>query len=145
MLGDAKDDTGETRSPRYPPSGRSRCATCCRTPPGFRMGDSCRTTPGWIELTWPPAPSAGEPKTIAEQVERLGKVPLAHQPGEGWTYGLSHDVLGRLIEVVSGRVLMRTCKITSSSRSTCTTRRSSCPNPSGIAWRRSIVRMPQEN
>jgi CubicO group peptidase (beta-lactamase class C family) len=41
-------------------------------------------------------------KTIAEQVERLGKVALAHQPGEGWTYGLSQDVLGRLIEVVSG-------------------------------------------
>jgi CubicO group peptidase (beta-lactamase class C family) len=42
-------------------------------------------------------------KTIAEQVERLAKVPLAHQPGEGWTYGLSHDVLGRVIEVVSGQ------------------------------------------
>jgi CubicO group peptidase (beta-lactamase class C family) len=41
-------------------------------------------------------------KTIAELVERLSKVPLAHQPGEGWTYGLSHDVLGRVIEVVSG-------------------------------------------
>jgi CubicO group peptidase (beta-lactamase class C family) len=42
-------------------------------------------------------------KTIAEQVERLAKAPLAHQPGEGWTYGLSHDVLGRVIEVVSGQ------------------------------------------
>jgi CubicO group peptidase (beta-lactamase class C family) len=42
-------------------------------------------------------------KTIADQVERLAHVPLAHQPGEGWTYGLSHDVLGRVIEVVSGK------------------------------------------
>ncbi len=42
-------------------------------------------------------------KTIAELSERLAKVPLAHQPGEGWTYGLSHDVLGRVIEVVSGQ------------------------------------------
>ncbi len=42
-------------------------------------------------------------KTIAEQVEHLGKAALAHQPGERWTYGLSHDVLGRLIEVVSGQ------------------------------------------
>jgi CubicO group peptidase (beta-lactamase class C family) len=40
-------------------------------------------------------------KTIAEQVERLGKVALVHQPGDGWTYGLSHDVLGHLVEVVS--------------------------------------------
>ncbi len=44
-------------------------------------------------------------KTIAEQVARLAKVPLAHQPGERWTYGLSHDVLGRVIEVASGRPL----------------------------------------
>ena len=41
-------------------------------------------------------------RTVAELVERLSKVPLAHQPGEGWTYGLSHDVLGGVIEVVSG-------------------------------------------
>jgi CubicO group peptidase (beta-lactamase class C family) len=42
-------------------------------------------------------------KTIHEQVVRLAKVPLAHQPGEGWTYGLSHDVLGRVVEIVSGK------------------------------------------
>jgi CubicO group peptidase (beta-lactamase class C family) len=41
--------------------------------------------------------------TIAEQVERLAKVALAHQPGEGWTYGLNQDVLGRLVEIVSGQ------------------------------------------
>jgi CubicO group peptidase (beta-lactamase class C family) len=44
-------------------------------------------------------------KTIAEQVARLAKTPLAHQPSERWTYGLSHDVLGRVIEVASGRPL----------------------------------------
>ena len=36
--------------------------------------------------------------TPAEQVERLGKVPLAFQPGTVWHYGLSTDVLGRVIE-----------------------------------------------
>ena len=35
-------------------------------------------------------------------VEKLGQIPLAHQPGEVWEYGYSTDVLGRLIEVVSG-------------------------------------------
>src|SRR6266700_3673686 len=35
----------------------------------------------------------------AEQIERLAKVPLAHQPGTAWEYGLSTDVLGRVIEV----------------------------------------------
>lgn len=44
----------------------------------------------------------GDSRTLADLVERLGKVPLAHQPGERWTYGLNHDVLARVIEVVSG-------------------------------------------
>jgi len=44
-------------------------------------------------------------KTLAEQVARLAKVPLVHQPGEGWSYGLNHDVLGRVVEVVSGQSL----------------------------------------
>ena len=42
-------------------------------------------------------------KTLDELISRLAQVPLAHQPGEGWTYGFSHDVLARVIEVVSGR------------------------------------------
>ena len=42
-------------------------------------------------------------KTLEDQMKRLAKVPLAHQPGEGWTYGLSHDILGRVVEVASGR------------------------------------------
>ena len=41
--------------------------------------------------------------TLAEQVARLATLPLAHQPGERWTYGHSHDVLGRVIEVASGK------------------------------------------
>jgi CubicO group peptidase (beta-lactamase class C family) len=42
-------------------------------------------------------------KTIADLVAELAKVPLAHQPGEGWTYGFSHDVLGHVIEIASGQ------------------------------------------
>jgi CubicO group peptidase (beta-lactamase class C family) len=38
---------------------------------------------------------------LSTQVERLGTLPLTHHPGESWTYGLSTDVLGHLIEVVS--------------------------------------------
>jgi len=37
-----------------------------------------------------------------EWINRLAKVPLAHQPGAQWSYGLSMDVLGRVIEVASG-------------------------------------------
>jgi CubicO group peptidase (beta-lactamase class C family) len=43
--------------------------------------------------------------TIAENVERLAKVPLLFNPGERWEYSLGVDVLGRLVEVVSGKPL----------------------------------------
>ena len=43
--------------------------------------------------------------TNAEFVERIAKLPLAEQPGTAWDYGQSVDVLGRIIEVVSGRSL----------------------------------------
>jgi len=40
--------------------------------------------------------------TIGDSVERLAKLPLLFSPGDRWEYGLSVDVLGRLVEVVSG-------------------------------------------
>jgi CubicO group peptidase (beta-lactamase class C family) len=40
-----------------------------------------------------------------EFVERLSKLPLAYQPGTVWDYGHSTDVLGRIIEIVSGQSL----------------------------------------
>ncbi len=40
--------------------------------------------------------------TLADMVKKLGEIPLAHEPGEKWTYGVSTDVLGYLVEVVSG-------------------------------------------
>ena len=43
--------------------------------------------------------------TLAEAVKRLSQAPLIHQPGTTWEYGLSTDVLGRLVEVVSGQSL----------------------------------------
>jgi CubicO group peptidase (beta-lactamase class C family) len=43
--------------------------------------------------------------TNAELVDRLAKLPLAYQPGTVWDYSHATDVLGRLIEVVSGKSL----------------------------------------
>ena len=45
--------------------------------------------------------------TPEEQIERLGKVPLAHQPGTTWEYSLSTDVLRRVVEKVSSQPLSR--------------------------------------
>jgi CubicO group peptidase (beta-lactamase class C family) len=41
-------------------------------------------------------------QTLAEFVSKISKLPLAHQPGTTWEYGMSVDVLGRIVEVVSG-------------------------------------------
>lgn len=42
---------------------------------------------------------------IGDNIKKLARLPLTHQPGEKWTYGLSIDVLGYLVEVVSGMTL----------------------------------------
>lgn len=43
--------------------------------------------------------------TNTELVTRISKLPLKHEPGTTWYYSRSTDVLGRLIEVVSGMTL----------------------------------------
>jgi CubicO group peptidase (beta-lactamase class C family) len=43
--------------------------------------------------------------TPAEEVERLAKAPLAHQPGTVWEYSLAVDLLGRVVEAASGKRL----------------------------------------
>ena len=43
--------------------------------------------------------------TADELIERLGKAPLLHQPGTQWEYSLSTDVLGRVVEIVTGQPL----------------------------------------
>ncbi|MGH1471857.1 MAG: serine hydrolase domain-containing protein [Cellvibrionaceae bacterium] len=44
-------------------------------------------------------------KDLAEMVTELGKIPLQYQPGSKWHYSVSVDVLGRLVEVLSGQPL----------------------------------------
>lgn len=43
--------------------------------------------------------------TIETSMSILGTLPLAHEPGTKFTYGLNTDVLGRVVEVVSGMTL----------------------------------------
>src|SRR6266481_8652338 len=44
-------------------------------------------------------------QTLAEQIAKIAKLPLAHQPGEVWEYSMAVDVLGRIIELVSDQPL----------------------------------------
>ncbi len=42
---------------------------------------------------------------LGDKMKKLGSLPLLHQPGEQWTYGLNTDLLGYLVEVISGMSL----------------------------------------
>jgi len=42
---------------------------------------------------------------LAEKMKILGGLPLKHNPGEQYTYGLNIDVLGYLVEILSGQPL----------------------------------------
>lgn len=46
-----------------------------------------------LESTWEPGPLSPD-----EWVRRLGSVPMAHQPGEGWLYQMSYDLLTVVLE-----------------------------------------------
>ena len=44
-------------------------------------------------------------ETIADAVKRLAQMPLNFHPGDAWEYGPATDVVGRLVEVISGMTL----------------------------------------
>ena len=44
----------------------------------------------------------GNNTPTVETVNMFAKTPLEFEPGEGWKYGLNHDVLGALVEILSG-------------------------------------------
>lgn len=46
-----------------------------------------------------------ESTNLVEMVDKLSHIPLAFDPGTDWTYGVGIDVLGRVIEVISGESL----------------------------------------
>lgn len=45
------------------------------------------------------------PWTLEDVMERMAQIPMAHEPGAKWMYGLNTDVLGRVVEVASGQAL----------------------------------------
>jgi CubicO group peptidase (beta-lactamase class C family) len=49
------------------------------------------------------SPAAGS--TSADFVKRLADIPLVREPGTAWDYGFGTDVLGRIVEIISGRTL----------------------------------------
>jgi len=58
-----------------------------------------------IAKFYPAGTQPGMENTTGEFIERITKLPLAHQPGTAFEYGFSIDVLGAVVEKVSGQRL----------------------------------------
>jgi CubicO group peptidase (beta-lactamase class C family) len=61
--------------------------------------------PGPVQKMYMAAKIYSRMQSSADQVATLGKLPLLHQPGTRWEYGRSTDVIGRLVEVLTGQRL----------------------------------------
>jgi CubicO group peptidase (beta-lactamase class C family) len=44
-------------------------------------------------------------KSLEEMVDILATIPLVHQPGASWNYSMGIDIVGRVVEVISGQTL----------------------------------------
>lgn len=58
-----------------------------------------------IAALWPTGAAASNMGTSAEVAEALSKLPLVHQPGTVFEYGLSFEVLGAVVEKLTGKTL----------------------------------------
>ena len=44
-------------------------------------------------------------QNLQEMIDKLAKLPLLYQPGKGWTYSVSMDIQGYIVEKLSGQSL----------------------------------------
>ncbi len=58
-----------------------------------------------VQMIWRDAQPMTEDQTSAEMVAKLASLPLMFEPGTTWEYSMSTDVLGRMVEIVSGQDL----------------------------------------
>ncbi|HEY2540423.1 MAG TPA: serine hydrolase domain-containing protein [Stellaceae bacterium] len=58
-----------------------------------------------VQMLWRDADLMNETQTNADLVAKLAPLPLLFEPGTTWEYSMSTDVLGRVVEVVSGESL----------------------------------------
>ncbi|MBV9965148.1 MAG: beta-lactamase family protein [Alphaproteobacteria bacterium] len=58
-----------------------------------------------VQMIWRDAKLMDEGQSNAELVTKLAGLPLLFEPGTTWEYSMSTDVLGRVVEIVSGESL----------------------------------------
>jgi CubicO group peptidase (beta-lactamase class C family) len=77
---------------------------------GISYGGETRVAPAYIKAnlgaaTAPGFYTADKDEPICVSMERLGTLPFVAQPGEAWVYGYNTDILGCVVERVSGQPL----------------------------------------
>jgi CubicO group peptidase (beta-lactamase class C family) len=92
-------DTNETQFTTVPAESDMTIRDLLRHTSGLTYGIFGQSQ---VDKMYVQAGMFGANKTLADQLDTLGTLPLKHQPGTTWEYSVSTDVLGRLVEVVSG-------------------------------------------
>ena len=98
------------------PSGSERHGTPYKTVPAVRpisvehiLTHTAGLANSYRGLTQPEyraiSSKQSEDETVADMLNRVAKLPLNFHPGEKWEYSVATDVVGRLVEVISGMTL----------------------------------------
>lgn len=101
---EAKDASGNTVLNLVPPRRAMTVQDLLRHTSGLTYGHRGRSS-ALVKKAYVAAGEQSREHTNAELITKLGKTPLAFHPGTQWEYGRSTDVLGRIVEVVSGMTL----------------------------------------
>lgn len=101
---ESKDAGGNTVLTRVPARRELTVQDLLRHTSGLTYGHRGNSSVS-VRKTYLDAGEQARDHTNAELVTKLSKTVLAFQPGTRWEYGRSTDVLGRIVEVVSGMTL----------------------------------------
>ena len=97
---EGEGDAMVTRAPKTPMTIQHLlCHTAGLTYGGFLPGLELPVDPAYRAA----GISRAGPDTLQEFVEKLAEVPLLYEPGSRWSYSMSTDVCGYLVEVISGQ------------------------------------------
>lgn len=98
-----KDDSGKTVIEMVPARRQPTIQDLLRHTSGVTYGGRGETE---VHKMWPASSSFSSTAYAgAEFIQHIGKLPLLYQPGTVWDYSLSTDVLGQVVEALSGKSL----------------------------------------
>ena len=101
---ESRDAAGNSVLTRVPARREFTVQDLMRHTSGLTYGHRGNASP-LVRKTYVDAGEQARDHTNAELVSKLSRTVLAFQPGTRWEYGRSTDVLGRIVEVVSGMTL----------------------------------------